>query len=233
MSVSSLHLAVFGATGGTGALVLQQALDAGHRVTALVRNPRKLTVSHPHLTVIEGSVLDLAPVQQTVRGVDAVICCLGAPPRSTERLRERGTQVVVDAMQAAGVRRLVVQSSHGIGETRHELPWLMRWLIVPLYLKGVFADHERQEAVVRASDLDWTLVRPPHLGDGQPAPALAAGPTYDPAQMTMTIARTDVARFLLQQASAGKSVGQTLVVSTASASVADSVEQGAIIEVAI
>lgn len=232
MSVSTRHFALFGATGGTGALVLQHALDAGHRVTALVRTPSKLTLSHPRLHIVQGSVLDRACVDQTVHGVDAVICCLGAPPRNAERLRERGTQVVVDAMQAAGVRRLVVQSSHGIGETRHELPWLMRWLIVPLYLNKVFADHERQEAVVRATELDWTLARPPHLSDGQPAAALAAGPDYDPTQMTMTIARTDVARFLLQQASAHNSLRQTLVVSTATDTAAAGAEQGAIIEVA-
>ena len=92
-------------------------------------------------------------------------------------------------MQAEGVRRLVVQSSHGIGETSHELPWLMRSFIVPLYLKAVFLDHEHQEAVVRASDLDWTLVRPPHRSNGKPAAALTVGSAYDPKMMTMTIAR--------------------------------------------
>ena len=232
MPVPTMHLALFGATGGTGSLVLQQALDAGHRVTALVRTPGKLAVSHPNLKVVQGSVLDRECVDQTIQDVDAVICTLGAPPSSKERLRERGTQVVVDAMQAAGVRRLVVQSSHGIGETSHELPWLMRWVIVPLYLKKVFADHERQEAVVGASELDWTLVRPPHLSNGNAADALTFGTTYDPKQMTMSIARTDAARFLLEQGTTQAYIRQTIIVSAATAQAAASAEKGAIIEVA-
>ena len=215
MSNAPVQIAVFGATGGTGSLVLQQALDAGHHVSALVRTPAKLTVSHPNLVVVQGSVFDRNAVEQTVRGADAVICALGAPPRSKERLRERGTQVVVDAMVAAGVRRLVVQSSHGIAETSSELPWLMRWVIVPFYLKGVFADHERQEDVVRASDLGWTIVRAPHLSDGPPAAEVAYGPSYDPARMTMSIARTDVARLMLEVASDPSHVRKTLVVAAA------------------
>jgi len=171
MSSPSLRLALFGATGGTGAMVLRHALDADHHVTALVRSPDKLATAHPNLDVVHGSVMDHDRVMQTLRGVDAVICVLGAPARSTDRLRERGTARIVSAMQEAGIRRLVVQSSHGIGETAHELPWLMRWLVVPLYLKRAFADHERQEAVVHASGLDWTLVRPPHLSDDAPARA--------------------------------------------------------------
>ena len=215
MSTSPLKIAVFGATGGTGSLVLEQALDAGHQVTALVRTPAKLTVSHPGLVVVQGSVFDRAAVEQTVRGAGAVICALGAPPRSKERLRERGTQVVVDAMVDAGVRRLVVQSSHGIAETSSELPWLMRWVIVPFYLKGVFADHERQEDVVRASDLEWTIVRPPHLSNKPPAAQVAYGPNHDPARMTMSIARADVARLMLEVASDPSHVRKTLVVAAA------------------
>ena len=174
-----------------------------------------MTVAHPNLAVVQGSVFDRNAVEQTVRGADAVICALGAPPRDKGRLRERGTQVVVDAMVAAGVRRLVVQSSHGIAETSSELPWFMRWVIVPFYLKGVFADHERQEEVVRASDLGWTLVRPPHLSDGPPATEVAYGPSYDPARMTMSIARTDVARLMLEMASDPSHVRKTLVVAAA------------------
>lgn len=218
MSSTPLRLTLIGATGGTGSHVLQQALDAGHHVTALVRTPSKLGITQDRLTVVEGSVLDPSATERAVRGADAVICALGAPPSSRDRIRERGTKALVDAMAAAGTRRLVVQSSHGIGETAHELPWVMRWVIVPLYLKRAFADHEAQEAVVRASGLDWTLVRPPHLADTEPAPALAHGPDFDPARMTMSIARADVARFLLAQATAPFDASSTVVVSTASRS---------------
>ena len=129
-------------------------------------------------------------------------------------------------------KRQVVQSSHGIGETSHELPWLMRWVIVPLYLKKAFQDHERQEAVVEASELNWTLVRPPHLSNGSAADALAVGATHDPKQMTMSIARTDAARFLLQLGTTQAHIRQTVIVSTATPRAAASAEKGAIIEVA-
>lgn len=230
MSTSPLHIALFGATGGTGSLFLRQALEAGHHVTALVRDARRMRLAHPRLTLVVGSVLDHERVVQTVQGVDAVVCALGAPPRSGSRIREQGTRVIVQAMHATGVRRLVVQSSHGIGETAQELPWLMRWLVAPLYLKPVFDDHERQEAVVHGSSLDWTLIRPPHLTDGEPASALASGPAFDPATMTMKIARTDVARFLLQQVEATPATRETLVVSTAT--VAASVNPGASVALA-
>lgn len=229
---SPLRLALFGATGGTGSLVLRQALDAGHHVTVLVRTRARLSLSHPNLTVLEGSVMDRDLVVQAVQGANAVVCALGAPPSSKDRIRERGTQIIVDAMQAAGVQRLVVQSSHGIGETAHELPWLMRWIIVPFYLKGAFEDHERQEEVVRASDLDWTLVRPPHLSNAGPATALAYGGGFDPTQMTMKIARTDVARFLLRQAETTPPTRETVVVSTATPQVAAGASEGAFVAVA-
>lgn len=216
MSSNSLRLTLIGATGGTGSHLLQHALDAGHHVTALVRTPSKLAINHDHLTVVEGSVLDPAAAEQAVRGADAVLCLLGAPPSSRARVRESGTRALIDAMVVAGTRRLIVQSSHGIGDTSHELPWVMRWVIVPFYLKRAFADHEAQEAVVRASGLDWTLVRPPGLTDANPAPALAHGPAFDPSRMTMSIARADVASFLLAQATAPFDAPSTLVVSTAS-----------------
>lgn len=232
MSSSPLHIALFGATGGTGSLVLRQALDAGHRVTALVRDPKRLQLTHPRLSPVVGSVLDPDRVVHTVQGVDAVVCALGAPPRSGSSIREQGTRLIVEAMEATGVRRLVVQSSHGIGETADELPWLMRWLIVPFYLKGAFEDHERQEAVVHGSSLDWTLIRPPHLTDGEPARALASAHVFDPAKMTMKIARTDVARFLIEHAETTNASRETLVVSTATPSFAASLNPGAIVALA-
>jgi putative NADH-flavin reductase len=229
MNSSHLRIALFGATGGTGSLVLRQALEAGHHVTALVRSPEKLLISHENLTVVVGSALDHVAVSETVKGSDAVICALGAPPRSKAGIRERGTRVIVDAMQDTGVSRLVVQSSHGIGETGRELPLVMRWFIVPFYLKNAFADHERQEDVVRASDLDWTIARPPHLTDGDGAGTLVYGADFDPDVMTMKVDRADVARFLIRQVESSGPARRTLVVSTATTQAAANHERGAII----
>lgn len=210
-----MKIVIFGATGGTGRAAVEQALAAGHTVTAFARTPSKLGLAHPALRTVQGDILDAEAVRVAVEGKDAVLCCVGAPPASQDRIRERGSAVLVAAMDAAGVSRLVSLSSHGIAESAVELPWYMRWLVVPLYLRRVFADHEAQEAVVRGSGLDWTLVRPPHLTDGQPAAKLYHGTGFDPQKARMSIARADVAAFMLAQLGVSTYQQQTVVVSAA------------------
>ena len=187
---------VFGATGGTGRHVIEHALAAGHHVTAFVRRAGALGPARPGLREVVGDVTEPAHVRQAVAGHDAVICAIGAPPSSRDKLRERGTRVIVGAMQQAGVRRLVCLSSHGIAESAQELPLLMRWVIVPLVLRRVFDDHEAQERVVHESGLDWTLVRPPHLSDRPGTGAIDHGLGR---VTSMKIPREDVARFLVAQ----------------------------------
>lgn len=215
MSDEIQQIAIFGATGGTGRAVVAKALASGFRVTAFARTPPKVGIDHPQLTLRRGDVLDIEGVCAAVRGHDAVISCLGAAPSDKGRVRERGTENIIGAMKRAGVRRLVSQSSYGIAETASELPWTMRWVIVPLFLKTAFADHEAQETVVRNSDLDWTLVRPPHLVDGHAAPSVAHGPVFDPQTMTTKVSRTDVAAFMVQEVTRAAYVQSAVVVSTA------------------
>lgn len=209
----TLRILILGATGGVGRHVAERALLAGHQVTVLVRDASRLTLAHPALTVRQGDALDAEAVRAVVRGQDAVISVLGAPALNTDRIRERGARVLADAMEAEGVRRLVMLSSHGIFETADELPWHMRWLVVPLYLKRAFADHEGQETVIKGTDLDWTLVRPPHLTDGPATGRFEHGLGADVAR-SMKIPRADVATFLLQQVSSDAYVRQTPVVAS-------------------
>jgi len=194
-----MKLLVFGATGGTGRELVKQALAQGHEVTAYARNPAKLgAIAHARLQVVRGDVLDAAAVEQAVPGHDAVVCAIGAGAGRTS-LREDGTRNIVRAMQKAGVRRLICQSSMGIGDSRANLGFLTKFVIVPLFLRHAFADHERQEAVVKESDLDWTIVRPPHLRDGPRTGAYRHGfPTTDTG-IQGKISRADVADFMLKQ----------------------------------
>ncbi|MEL6345930.1 MAG: SDR family oxidoreductase [Myxococcota bacterium] len=215
MSINSQSIIVFGATGGTGRHAVTQALADGHDVTAFVRTPSKLDLQHPRLTIVQGDVMDTDAVSEAIRGKDAVLCCIGAPPSSKAQIRARGTASIIAGMRRTGVTRLICQSSHGIAETAAELPWLMRWVIVPFYLKPVFADHEAQETVVRGSGLRWTLVRPPHLHDGARAAAIRHSPDFDPQTMTMKIARADVAGFMVRAAVEPAYVQQTVVVAAA------------------
>ena len=158
-----MKLLVFGSTGGTGRELVKQALDQGHSVTAYARDPSKIEdLQHPSLKVVSGDVLDPATVESAVAGQEAIFSTVGAGARRTT-LREEGTRNIVEAMQSTGVKRLICQSSLGVGDSRANLPFFTKYIIVAVFLRHAFADHERQEAVVRQSSLDWTIVRPPHL----------------------------------------------------------------------
>ena len=160
-----MKLLVFGATGATGHRLVELALARGHEVMAFVRNPGTLAVGHTNLEVFRGDVTDFASVAKAVRGREAVLCAIGAGARRST-LRTEGTRNIVCAMEEAGVRRLISQSSLGVGDSRDILPFHYKYAIVPILLRHAFADHEGQEALIRRSRLDWTIVRPGNLTDG-------------------------------------------------------------------
>jgi len=194
-----MRILVFGSTGGTGLELLTQALDQGHDVAAYARNPAKLDgMSHARLEVIRGDVLDLAAVESAVAGHDAVFCAVGAGAKRTT-LREDATRNIVNAMEKTGVRRLICLSSLGVGDSRGNLPFFTKYVIVGIFLRHAFADHERQEAIVRASSLDWTIVRPPYLKDGPRTGTYRHGFAATDRQIESEISRADVADFMLKQ----------------------------------
>jgi putative NADH-flavin reductase len=194
-----MKLLIFGSTGGTGRELLKQALSQGHQVVAFCRNPSKIgDIKSANLQVIRGDVLDSAAVERAVAGQEAVLSTIGAgAARST--IREEGTRNIVEAMEKAGVQRLICQSSLGVGDSRANLSFFTKYIIVSVFLRHAFTDHERQEAVVKRSSLDWTIVRPPHLKDGPQTGAYRYGfPTTD-RRIKGKIFRADVADFMLKQ----------------------------------
>ena len=168
-----MKLTVFGATGGTGSEAVGQALDAGHEVLAVVRNPARLRISHPNLTIMTADVLQPAEIADAVAGRDAVISALGHSRRPAERkpaahstLCADSARSVTEAMRATGSRRLVIVSASGPYTDGDGL--VLRSVIKPIvgrFLKGAWADLVAMEEVVRASGLDWTVLRPPQLTD--------------------------------------------------------------------
>lgn len=191
-----MQIALFGATGGTGRQVTQQALAAGYSVAALVRDPAKIPATHPNLHIIPGNALNAEQVAATIQGVGAAIVCLGNTSANPDRIVSRGTGLIVDAMQSQGVRRLIVVSAIGVGDSRHQVPFFFTLLAKTLLRKSM-QDKEAQEAIVSASDRDWTIVRPGGLTDGSATgqytvgsgSGLRAGP----------ITRADLAAFLVAQ----------------------------------
>jgi putative NADH-flavin reductase len=192
-------LLIFGSTGGTGRELLKQALEQGHDVVAYVRNPVKLDdIKHEKLQIVHGNVLDRAGVESVVEGQEAVLSTIGAGAKRT-RLREEGTRTIVEAMQKNSIRRFICQSSFGVGDSRSELPFFTRYIIVAIFLRHAFADHERQEPLVKQSSLDWTIVRPPYLTDGQRTGSYQHGLTTMDKRIKSKISRADVADFMLKQ----------------------------------
>jgi uncharacterized protein YbjT (DUF2867 family) len=162
-----MKLALFGATGGTGQHVARKALAGGHSVIALVRRPDALDITHPSLEKIKGDVLDAASVARAIGGVDAVMVSLGVgglwSGRARTTMLSQGATNIVTAMRATAVRRLVAISSVGVVDDPTE-ELIYRYVIKKI-LRNLYTDMARMEEVVRHSDLDWTVLRPPMLTD--------------------------------------------------------------------
>lgn len=193
-----MNLAIFGATGTTGRFVVEEALERGHDVVALTRNPAKLGIDHENVETVTGDVLDADAVEKAIAGRDAVISALGAGMRRTT-LRTDGTRNIVEAMRRQGVRRLISQSVFGLGDSAQKLPIHWKLLVKPLILRNAYRDHAGQEAVVASSDLDWTITRPVSLRDTEPTGLYHDGPAAAMNGITLKIGLTDLARFTLDQ----------------------------------
>lgn len=192
-------LLVMGATGPTGRLIVSEAVSRGHEVTALVRSAeRARDLSGAKLVV--GDVRNGEDLRNALKGRDAVICALGtgASPFSQVTLLSTATKALVEAMKAESVARLVCITGMGAGDSRGHGGFAFDNLIFPLLLKNVYADKDRQEAIIRDSGLDWVLVRPTILNNKD-----ARGSVRTLTDLSNfhggSISRADVAKFLLDQ----------------------------------
>jgi len=192
-----MKLVIFGATGSIGRLLVKQALEQRHTVTAFTRNPAKIDLQHPNLKVVQGDVLDSAAVEQAVQDQDAVLCVLGSGRKGT--LRSEGTRQIIQAMEKVGVRRLICQTTLGAGESWKNLNFLWKYIMFGALLREAFADHEKQESYVQQSQLDWTIVRPGAFVDGDRTGRYQHGFPSTDKTTKLKISRADVADFLLQQ----------------------------------
>jgi len=204
-----MKLVIFGATGTVGRQVVQQALAQGYTVTAFARNPAKLNLQHPQLSFAQGDVMDSEAVESAISGQDAVICVLGSGKQLTSTIRSDGTQQIIQAMEKVGVRRLICQSTLGAGDSWGNLDFYWKYIMFGFILRKVFADHERQEALVRNSKLDWTIVRPGAFIDGPHTGKYRHSFPGTDRSITLKISRADVADFILKQLSDQSSLYQT------------------------
>jgi uncharacterized protein YbjT (DUF2867 family) len=197
-----MKISILGGSQGTGAEATRIALERGHHVTAFARSPDKLALSHPMLTKMKGDFHQRESVEAAVVGRDAIIVTASAT--SLKAFKEnptyfsQGTSYAVDAMKAHGVRRLVVLSAFGTGESRKLAGFFLNTLVISFLLKTPFADHERQEKLVRESGLDWVIARPGRLTNGPARKKYVTKTAIEP--VPTSISRADLADFLVTAA---------------------------------
>ncbi|OGC91779.1 hypothetical protein A2899_00720 [Candidatus Amesbacteria bacterium RIFCSPLOWO2_01_FULL_49_25] len=207
-----MKISVFGATGRTGRMVVEQALSQGIEVVGLVRDVGKMTMDDPKLQIVQGDVLDETAVERTVDEADGVVVALGPKPGGEDNVMAVGTGYVISAMRKHGVRRLVVQSSYAMSGSEAGVKFLegMEEETMKM-LKPAIDDKMNQERMVRESGLEWTIVRPLTLTDGPRLGKYRVGEDMEIAK-TDTISRADVADLMLKLVGGSEWVGKTVTV---------------------
>jgi putative NADH-flavin reductase len=195
----SSRLLVFGASGATGREIVAQALERGLQVTAFVRESARLAIRHENLRIVQGNVADRSCVAVAVAGQDAVISALGVGrPLRHDAAVVDGIRNIIHAMYDQKVRRLIYLSFIGVGESRKEAGWMLRY-VARWPLRSEIADHEAKEALVRPSQLDWTIVRAPKLTKGPYTGSYRTGEHIVARSPIPALSRADVADFMLSQ----------------------------------
>jgi putative NADH-flavin reductase len=191
-----MRIAVFGATGRTGRPLVRQALDRGHDVVAFARSPSKLDAEDDALTVVEGDAYTGEGVAEAVTGADAVVSVLGQTDAGPDDLLTVAGDHLFDAMAEADVDRFVTLVGAGVREEGESVPLAGKVVgaALRLFARDVLADAEEHVRRTRDTDLEWTVVRAPRLGDGDGTGEYRAG---DVRLGFDAIDRPDVAAFIL------------------------------------
>lgn len=202
-----MKIIVIGGSQGTGALLASLARARGHEVTALSRRG----IAPAGVPALAVDARDADSLTGVLAGADAVVVSVGGA-KGVRHQRTAVTRAVITAMQAAGARRLLVQSSLGAGDSGSQLPGMIGW-ISGLVLKAPLADHNGQEAAVTASGLDWTIVRPTGLTSQPGTGSWRALAPEEPGTLKGSIPRADLAAMLLESLEDPATIGRALGVS--------------------
>lgn len=189
---------VFGATGGTGKEVVRQLLAGNYEVTAIVRNPDALEIQDSNLKVVKGDVLQPSAFEASVYGQDAVVSCLGARNTAPTTIYSDGISHITALMHRYGIRRLVCLSAVAV-IIPPKGSWLLKFVsryLLQKILKHAYADMLKMERIVSASDLDWTILRPPWLRDG-PHTGKYRFSVHEYINRPYKISRADLADFIV------------------------------------
>lgn len=195
-----MKLAIIGGTGKTGNELLKQGLEAGHHITALVRNPKKVKIQHPNLKVIQGNVLNITDLEGIFKGKEAVLSALGHKRFfGPSNILSQGTKNILQAMNTSAVSRFICITSMGINDNRFKLGLYYTLFVIPFIVFFYFRDKAKQERLIMASDLNWTVVRPGQMTNGKKRMQYKQGANLGSYILTKMISRADVAHFMLSQ----------------------------------
>jgi len=199
----SMKLIIFGASGATGKILVEQALAQGHQVVAFVRTPSKVTITHANLQVAQGDIFDVESIKKAMKGCDAALSALGTDTLSNVTLYSGSAKAILAAMKASGVRRLVYITSANVPEgiQRSEFEEGLR----NGYLREAYADMRSAEAEIMQSDVDWTIVRPGGYTDEVYKKPIRVDMNSLPGDASF-ISRADVASFMLRCLQSGQYV---------------------------
>jgi uncharacterized protein YbjT (DUF2867 family) len=209
-----VKLAIFGGTGITGKLLVEQALDAGNEVVAYVRDPTKLDTKSDRYTIMQGELVDEEKIASALKGAGAVLSALGPKRGSKGKPLTRGMRVIIAAMKRQGVRRLVVTSNLSAKDP-HDLPEFRARVLVALVrlaMRGAYEEVHGVAGTVRESDLDWTIVRLTTLNNNPKSVKVRAG-YMGKGEVGTWISRADAADFMLQQVQDAKYLRQAPAIS--------------------
>jgi putative NADH-flavin reductase len=208
----AMKVLVIGAAGKSGEALVNEALAAGHKVTAFVRGAAQYKKAN--VRVVAGDVLDTAAVEVAVAGQDAVIDALGGKtPWKVTTMETSAAHNIVDAMRRNGVRRLLKISVVGAGESLKNAGFFNEHLLMRTFLRGLLVDKAGMEAEIEGSNLDWTLVRPPMLTDGEKT-GVARVLSTEGGEKAHKITRADLAAFMVKELESGRYVRQAVTVTT-------------------
>ncbi len=209
-----MRIAVFGATGLVGRLIVREALEAGYEVTAFARDPRPLSGIHDRrLLIVVGDLSNADTVAQMVAGAGAVISVLGPGSRARGAALSEGTRMIVKAMEEHGVKRLVALSTASLRDSRDRFdgPYCLLVSAVRIIFPGASCEIQRIGSVVRASGTDWTLVRIGLLSNRRDLPVRAGH--YGRGEVRLCVSRASVSRFMLRLATSTAFVHQAPAIS--------------------
>ena len=208
-----MKIAVIGASRGVGKVLLEIAVAAGHQVTVLARYPEKIKADSSLVKIVQGDVLSAESVAQAVNGQEGVCSCIGVPITfKPVSLFSRGMANIIEAMKKIPGQKLVAITGIGAGDSKGHGGFLYDKIFNPLFLKTIYADKDREELLIRKSELDWLIVRPAGLTNGPRTGKYSVFHNLE-GVTSRRISRRDVADFILKELEQPTQFGTTPLIS--------------------